>query len=98
VNQIEKQWNQIKLSFPIGYKFWVEVLSVKPFGIFVSLTYQNGDVCLSRGIIDVATHSDDDSFGLPENTSEWPQVGQKVYCKVIAYRDYNKEVDLRLAQ
>ncbi|MEH2395068.1 MAG: hypothetical protein V7K21_26590 [Nostoc sp.] len=50
------------------------------------------------GIIDIATKPDYDSSGLPTDTSLCPQVGQRIRCKVIAYREYNKEVDLRLVQ
>jgi hypothetical protein len=89
---------ELKHNLPIEHKFYAEVISVKPFGLFVYLGYQVIDGYKLSGIIDIATKPDYDSFGLPTDTSLWPQVGQRVHCKVIAYREYNKEVDLRLVQ
>ncbi|MBD2461013.1 S1 RNA-binding domain-containing protein [Oscillatoria sp. FACHB-1407] len=88
----------MKRRFPIGHKFWGEVLRINPFGVFVNLGYPNRNTYLLCGIIDVATRSGCDSFGLPEDISEWPQVGQRVHCKVIAHREHNKQVDLRLVR
>lgn len=98
MNDIDKQWENLKRNLPLGHKFYGEVASVKPFGVFVNLGYQIVDGYKLSGIIDIATQSDRDSSGLPKDTYLWPQVGQRVYCKVIAYREYNKEVDLRLVE
>ncbi|MEH1793231.1 MULTISPECIES: hypothetical protein [unclassified Nostoc] len=98
MSDIDKQWEKLKHNLPIGHKFYGEVISVKPFAIFVYLGYQVIDGYKLSGIIEIATKSDCDSFCLPTDTSLWPQVGQSIHCKVIAYREYNKEVDLRLVQ
>jgi predicted RNA-binding protein with RPS1 domain len=96
MSNIECHWEQVKLDFPIGHQFYGKVASVKPFGVFVHLDHQDVDNHQLKGIIDIATQHDCDSFGLPEDRSLWPRVGQIIYCKVISYRGYNKEVDLRL--
>ncbi|BBD57715.1 hypothetical protein NIES2109_04820 [Nostoc sp. HK-01] len=97
-NDIEIQWEKLKHSFPIGHKFYGEVISVKPYGIFVSLGDQNQNSYKLSGIIDIVTRADHDSLGLPKETFLWPPVGQRVHCKVITYREYNKEIDLRLVK
>ncbi|OUL20676.1 hypothetical protein [Nostoc sp. 106C] len=98
MSDIDKQWENLKQKFPIGYKFYGEITKVKPFGIFVYLGYQVIDGYKLSGIIDIVTKPDCDSSGLPTDTSLWPQVGQRVHCKVIAYRECNKEVDLTLVK
>ncbi|WP_334953541.1 hypothetical protein [Nostoc sp.] len=98
MSDIAKQWEKLKQNLPIGHKFYGEVISVKPFGVFVYLGYQVIDGYKLSGIIHIGTKPDCDSSGLPTDTSLWPQVSQRVHCKVIAYREYNKEVDLRLVQ
>ncbi|MDM9379225.1 S1 RNA-binding domain-containing protein [Chlorogloeopsis sp. ULAP01] len=98
MSDVDKQWEELKRNFPIGHKFYGEVASIKPFGVFVYLGYQVVNGYKFSGIIDIATQSDSDSSGLPTDNSLWPQVGQRIHCKVIAYREYNKEVDLRLVQ
>ncbi|WP_335212436.1 hypothetical protein [Nostoc sp.] len=40
MSDIAKQWEKLKQNLPIGHKFYGEVISVKPFGVFVYLGYQ----------------------------------------------------------
>lgn len=98
MSDIDKQWENLKKKFLVGYKFYGEITRVKPFGVFVYLGYQVIDGHKLIGIIDIATKPDCDSSSLPTDTSLWPQVGQRVLCKVIAYREYNKEIDLILVK
>ena len=98
MSNIDKQWEKLKQKLPIGHKFYAEVISVKPFGVFVYVGYQVIDGYKLSGIIDIATKPDYDSSGLSTDTSMWPQVGQRIHCKVIAYREHNREVDLRLVE
>jgi predicted RNA-binding protein with RPS1 domain len=98
MDEIDLKWEQMKHEYPVGYKFYGNVLKIKPFGIFVSMGYPILDDYSFTGIVDIATKSDNDSSGLPLDNSLWPRVEQKIYCKVIAYRESSKEVCLRLVK
>jgi ribosomal protein S1 len=94
----DNQWEIAKKNFPIGRKFYGTVIRIEPFGVFVNIGYKVIDGYKLSGIIDIITKSDNDSEGLPLDYSFWPILGQKVYCKVLAYREAPKEVSLSLVK
>ena len=93
---IDNQWGEIKQEYPIGHKLYGIVIRTKPFGIFLDIGYEVIDGYKLSGIIDIGTKSDEDSSGLPRDSSLWPKIGEKVYCKVVWHRDHNKEVSLSI--
>ncbi len=93
---LDEQWKELKLSFPIGHKFYGSVIRIEPFGIFVHLGYPVVDGYKLSGIIDIITRADHDSSGLPVDYSLWSKLNQQIHCKVIWYRETIKEVSLSL--
>jgi ribosomal protein S1 len=95
---IEEQWEEMKLALPIGYQLYGDVISIKPFGVFVDVGYEVIDGYIFSGIIDIGTKDDHDSSGLPFDYLLWPKIGERIYCKVVWHRDGIKEVSLSLVK
>jgi predicted RNA-binding protein with RPS1 domain len=98
LNDLEERWQEMKQSCSIGSRLYGEVIRVEPFGIFLDLGYSVLKGYQFSGIIDISTKDDDDSYGLSIDYSLWPRIGEKIHCKVVWYREDNKEISLAIAK
>lgn len=77
-----EKWDCYKASLHVGQDIAGFVQAVVPYGFFVDL---GGDYL---GLVDVG------SFPLPRNQECWPIKGDVVMCKVLGFRNTNRQVVL----
>ena len=84
----------MKSKLHIGDIIEAEVYKIEPYGVFANIGFEVEDGYKFSGIVDIGQPPTPGIWKLPRDRDEWPKVGDRIKCVVVAYRDSCCEVDL----